>query len=86
MRRSGGLFRRERDPGGTPGREDAVRPRLDDRSDESMRSGDEVDAAWHEQKEVPYVNASKTSEVEGVLFDEDIEAGAAAAGRQRRGK
>ena len=34
---------RERDTRCTPGREDAARPRLEDRSDESLSSGDDVD-------------------------------------------
>ena len=60
--------RRERDPGGTPGRAD--RPRLEDRTNESLSSGDDVgmDAAWHEQKEVLYVPVGETFEVESVLF------------------
>ena len=72
---------RERGPIGTPGREDAVRPHLEDRSDELLSSGDDVDvdAAWHEEKEVPYVPVGETFEVQGVLFNEDVEVAAAAA-------
>ena len=61
--------RRERGPGGTPGREDAVRLRLEDRSAESLSNGGDVDAAWLEQKEVPYVPLGENFEVEGVLFE-----------------
>ena len=79
--------RRERDPGSTPGREDAVRPRLEDRSDESLSSGDDVDAAWHEQKGVRYVPVSETFE-RAFSSSERGRRGwrRRSTGRQRRGK